>query len=107
MAEKTEKQLLIEKFCKPESINWPREMKILNSLIKRESIEIMRFLVLGFQLNSLAWLNTKDGKEEIKKAKKLFKALEVKPTETFKETESFEYIKTTVPKPTLKDLLFK
>ena len=103
---KTEKQLLIEKFCKPESINWPSEMKILVGLLKMEPIEFWKFLVLGFKLNSLAWFKSKEGKAEIAKNKKLFKTLQTKPTETF--IENFEYEKTEVaPKPTLRDRLLK
>lgn len=103
MAKKTDRQLLIEKFCKPELINWPREMKILAGLLKKEPMEFWKFLVLGFQLNSLAWFNSKDGKKEIEKNKKIFLMLEVKPTIKFEE--NFEYVRETAPAKSLKDIL--
>lgn len=103
MVKKTDRQLLIEKFCKLESINWPREMKVLAGLLKKEPIEFWKFLVLGFQLNSLAWFNSKDGKKEIEKNKKLFAALQIKTAKPIQENH--EYVRVTEKKITLKDKL--
>jgi hypothetical protein len=88
-----EMQLLIEKFCKKESINWPREMKLIKSLLKQEPLEFWKFLVLGFNLASLAWFNSKDGKQEIAKTKKIF--LQLQKPEKVEIKNDIKYVRTT------------
>lgn len=97
------KQLLIEKFCKAESIKWPNEMRNIGTLLKSEPIEFWSFLVLGFKLNSLAWFLSKDGKKEVEKNKKTFLALQIKKSPELKTNN--EYVRVTEPKKSLADRL--
>lgn len=103
MKKKTDKQLLIEKFCVEESINWPREMKLLATLLKQEPIEFWQFLVLERKIFSLSWLKTADGKQEIKKQKKVFSQLQTKKSAPVQENYSYE--RQTTKKTSLKDRL--
>jgi hypothetical protein len=105
MTAKTDKQLLIEKFCKPESINWPREMKILGKLLQKEPLEFWKFFTLGFKLNSLAWLNTQDAKKEIDKSKKQYILLQTLATVPFEEVSDFKYVRTTEHRQTFREKL--
>ena len=60
------KQTAISKLVYRERIVWPREMKLLNELMKEyPEIHFWNNLDLGFQLNSLAWLKTEKGQETI------------------------------------------
>lgn len=60
-----EKRDFIKKMVKAESLNWPREMKIMNSLWKKYPDPVFWItLSLGFQLNSLAWF-IGDGQDEL------------------------------------------
>ncbi len=72
------KQLAIERFVKPEILAqggkvWPREMKILNALIKTyPDAEFWDSAELNFKLNSLAWF-VGEGSVELQKLWRLYK----------------------------------
>lgn len=60
-----EKRDFIKRMVKPESLNWPREMKIMNNLWKKYPDPVFWItFTLGFQLNSLAWF-IGDGSAEL------------------------------------------
>ena len=60
-----EKRNFIKKMVKPETLNWGREMKIMNSLWEKYPDPVFWItFTLGFQLNSLAWF-IGDGRDEL------------------------------------------
>ncbi len=65
------KKNLIKKLLKPDQpINWPRELKVANTLIqKKPDIQFWENFNLPFKLNSLSFLLTDRGKEFLFKAK--------------------------------------
>lgn len=93
------KQLLIEKFCKTENLDWAKEMRTLGMLLKKEPLEFWQFIVLGFKLNSLFWFYSENGKKEIAKYKKIYKAMQVAPPVEVKNDN--EYVRSTEKKKTL------
>lgn len=98
------RQRLIEKFVKPEKINWPRAFRELKSLESKHTLEVLEFVVLGFMLNTLTFFNRPDGLKEIAKAKKLMDQLAVKPTEKV-ELNSSSYQRKTDKKQTILDFI--
>lgn len=80
-------------------------MKILGKLLQMEPLEFWQFFTLGFKLNSLAWLNTKEAKKEIDKSKKQYILLQSTPSVPFEEVSDFKYVRTTEPKLSLKEKL--
>lgn len=60
-----QKQKFIDRIVKKESLNWAREMKIMNGLWKKYPDEVFWITFeLPFQLNSLAWFIA-EGSEEL------------------------------------------
>ncbi len=101
---RSDKQLLIEKFC-ADKINWPREMKNIGKLLESEPIEFWKFFVLGFKLKSLSWFFSVDGKNEIQKNKKIFDALKIKESRKVKNDNV--YVRQTERKLSFSDRLKK
>jgi hypothetical protein len=92
---------VIEKFVKEEKYSeknfWSKEIGICQKLCKAYSYEALNFLVLGYKLNSLAFLLSSKGKAELEKTQKNMKLLEVK-----KNVDNFdqkEYVRVTEKQP--------
>lgn len=79
----TQKKRFIEKIIKPDQLPaaWPREMKLLGFILKRFKVlkgdqdltaEFFEKLDLGYQLNSLAFLRSARGKQELFFARERF-----------------------------------
>ena len=82
------KRLVIERCVKAGHIVWPREMKVMAKLFDRcGDVTFWNSIDLKFELNSVAWFLTPDGKEFLKKQYSLYSlpADALIPVETLKE----------------------
>lgn len=59
------KQKFIQRLLGKNPINWPREMKIANALYENYSSDFLHFYVLPFDIPSLAYFVSKDGKKNL------------------------------------------
>jgi hypothetical protein len=67
------KNQVINKLIKSDCIYWARDLKILKGLlVQYPDLEFWKNISLGFQLNSLAWFITPDGKKRLDEDYKMF-----------------------------------
>ena len=59
-----QKKALVERFVKKDKAVWSREMKVAERLLKQEPYEFWMFVVLGYELNSLCFLQSERGKKK-------------------------------------------
>ena len=88
------KRDFVLKFLKPDTnIVWPREMKIVNSLLKIfPNNDFWNSLTLRFQLNSLCWLLSDEGRALLNTEYKKFIFEPEKPQNFILENNNIELI---------------
>lgn len=99
-----QKRDFIKRIVNPETINWPREIKIMNSLWKKYPDEVFWIIFeLTFKLKSLAWL-IGDGKNELIRQWNFFQLDKKRKKDTIEYTDLplFKYEEPTEPR-TMKD----
>lgn len=108
-----EKQKFIQRIVSPETLVWPREMKIANKLwAEYPSPEFWLTFILTFKLKSLAWL-IGDGKVELNNQWNYFKLDKARKTASIVSPQTYNgpVLENTLPeelKPkTMKDWMTK
>lgn len=100
---------LVLKFVKKEKQTekyfWPRELKIARSLINKHGFEALQFLVLGFELNSLAFLVTEKGNKIAEDAKITLD--KITPKKNLDKFDKTDYVRVTEKKKTLKERILE
>lgn len=92
------KHFIIQRLVKPENHKqkgfWPKEMKILNTLLCKYPNEYFwaRFN-LGFELNSLAWFLTKDGNQLVSEKLREFNLDFTRKNEIILDSDNSVYFK--------------
>ena len=94
-------KFLISKFVKQGKISWPREMKIAKRVLAKYDFGDLEKVVLGFELNSLAFLLSREGEDVIKRELK-----RIPEEKVYKEPElTEEFYEAKYKVPNLKDFL--
>jgi hypothetical protein len=103
-ATSSQKKLIIEKFVRKKKPNWPNEMRLAKGLLAKHGMDVFLHLILGYDLNSLAFFRSARGNEIIEKEKRKMKTLENKAAPVIEE-DNVEYQRKTEEKKTLKGIL--